>query len=302
MDFKLSFNITQSDDCKSATLCDNTCLINHYNKYTCCDGYGVEGNISREDIAYTRFHWLFPNGNEFLNVNMNWQPGTRAKGIFQVPSGTNGVIVVDIDSVVLGQTVFITDIATTRATLIQSINSIASQTGWQAYEDPNQADQIIVESINLGIEYNNKTVNVTVSGDIVVNMIQDPTSGANGYTDCICFNLNDIYENSTECPPSEFPDGVYEVTYILYNSNDEEIGRAKCHFLFTCLLDCIIRKLILLPAEDKCKCSDKFDERLVELRLMKEKAQIEFDDCLYDCTNKTITKAHDFAQGICLDC
>ena len=156
MDFNLSFNISESNDCRSATLCDTTCLINHYDKFTCCDGYGVEGNISREDIAYTRFHWKFPNGNEFLNVDMNWVPGTRAKGIFDIPSGTNGVIVVDIDSLVIGQTVFITDIATTRATLIQSINSIASQTGWQAYEDPNQSDRIIVESINLGNEYNGR--------------------------------------------------------------------------------------------------------------------------------------------------
>lgn len=302
MDFNLSFNISESKDCKSAEFCDTTCLINHYDKYTCCDGYGVDGNISREDISYTRFHWKFPDGSNYMNVDMNWVPGTRAKAIFDVPSGTNGVIVVDIDSLVLGQTVFIQDIATTRATLIQSINSIASQTGWQAYEDPNQADRIIIEAINLGIEYNGLPLGVTVSGDIVATIVQDPTSGANGYTDCLCFNINDIFEVSDDCPPSEFPDGVYEVTYILYNSNDEEIGRAKCNVLFTCILDCAIRKLILLPAEDKCNCSDKFDERLVELRLMKEKAEIQFDDCLYDCANDTITQAHKMAEGICLDC
>jgi hypothetical protein len=302
MNFNLTFSVTENDDCKTATLCDTTCLINHYNNYTCCDGYGVEGNISREDISYTRFNWKFPNGQEFNDVNMYWVPGTRAKSSFEVTSGTNGVIVVDIDGVVIGQTVFITDIATTRATLIQSINSIASQTGWQAYEDPTQADKIILEAINLGIEYNDKTVTVSVSGDIVIANLQDPTAGANGYNDCICVDINAIYELSPETPPSEFPDGVYEVTYILYNSLDEEIGRAKCNFLFTCILDCMIRKIILLPAEDKCVCSDKFDERLVELRLMKEKAEIQFDDCLYDCTNDTIKKAHSMAKGICLDC
>lgn len=302
MNFNLTFSVTENNDCSTATLCDTTCLINHYNKYTCCDGYGVEGNISREDISYTRFNWKLPDGQEFNDVNMYWVPGTRAKGIFDVVSGTNGVIVVDINGTVIGQTVFITDIATTRATLIQSINSIASQTGWQAYENPNVSSEIIVESINLGIEFNAKPVGVTVSGDIVINMIQDPTSGANGNTDCICFNINDIYELSPETPPSEFPDGVYEVTYILYNSLDEEIGRAKCNFLFTCILDCMIRKIILLPADSKCVCSDKFDERLVELRLMKEKAEIQFDDCLYDCTNDTIKKAHKMAESICLDC
>ena len=302
MSLELKINISENSDCLSATLCDVTCLPNHYDKNACCDGYGVNGNISREDIAYTRFNWIFPDKQQFLNVNMNWQPGTRAKGIFDVVSGTNGVIVVDIDSVVIGQSVFVTDIATTRALLIQSINSIASQTGWQAYEDPNTTGRIVVEAINLGLEYNNKTVTVTVSGDIVSNMIQDPTAGANGFTDCICFNLNDIYEVSEDCPPSEFPDGVYKVTYILYNSNDEEIGRITNNVLFTCLLKCIIRKLILLPAEDKCVCSNGFQDKLVELRLMLEKAEVQMDDCLYDCVNDTIKSAHKLAESICLDC
>ena len=302
MNFNLSFNISEGSDCKSATLCDTTCLINHYDKYTCCDGYGVEGNISRDDISYTRFDWKLPSGAEFLNVNQNWQPGTLAKGSFQVTAGTNGVIVVGLGSVVLGQAIFITDIATTVGLLIQSINSIASQTGWQAYLSPTTTDTIILEAINTGIQYNAQVVNVSVSGDLAVTMITDPTEGANGYNSCICFNINDIYELSELTAPNEFPDGVYEVTYILYNSNDEEIGREKIHVLFTCLLKCILRKLTLLTAEDKCSCSDKFDERLVELRLMLEKAEIQMDDCLYDCANETMTLAHKMADGICLDC
>jgi len=302
MNFNLSFDISEGNDCKSVTLCDNTCLINHYDKYDCCDGYGVEGNISREDISYTRFNWKMPSGAQYLGVNLYWQPGTRAKGSFQVTAGTTGVIVAGIDNIIIGQAIFITDIATTVALLIQSINSIASQTGWQAYLAPSTTDTIIIESINLGIEYNLKPVNVSVSGDITILMITDPTTGANGFNDCICFGLPQIYELSNDCPPSEFPDGVHEVTYILYNSNDEEIGRSKKHVLFTCLLKCLIRKLTLLTAEDKCSCSDKFDERLVELRLMLEKAEIQMDDCLYDCANETMTLAHKMAEGICLDC
>jgi hypothetical protein len=302
MSFNLSYNISEGSDCKSVTLCDTTCLINHYDKYTCCDGYGVEGNISREDISYTRFNWKMPNGAQYLGINLYWQPGTRAKGSFQVTGGTTGVIVAAIDSVVIGQAIFITDIATTVALLIQSINSIASQTGWQAYLAPSTTDTVIVENINLGIEYNLKPVNVSISGDITVLLITDPTTGANGYNDCICFGLKEIYELSNDCPPTEFPDGVHEITYILYDINNQEIGRSKKNVLFTCLLKCIIRRLTLLTAEDKCSCSDKFDERLVELRLMLEKAEIQMDDCLYDCANETMILAHKMADGICLDC
>lgn len=302
MSFNLSYNITQGNDCKTVTICDTTCLINYYDKFACCDGYGVDGNISREDIAYTRFNWKMPNGAQYLGVDLNWQPGTRAKGSFQIFSGTNGVIVVAVDSVIVGQTVFITDIATTRQTLINNINVIASQTGWQAYEDPNDATAIILCSLMLGAEYNAKPIIVSVSGDIVAIMVTDPTEGANGYTDCICFSINDIYELSDDCPPNEFPDGVHEVTYILYDINNQEIGRAKKNVLFTCLLKCKIRSLTLLTAEDKCSCSDKFDDRLVELRLMLEKAEIQMDDCLYDCANETIIMAHKMADGICLDC
>ena len=302
MNFNLSFNISQGSDCKTVTLCDTTCLANYYDKYVCCDGYGVEGNISREDISYTRFNWKMPSGARYTGIDLFWQPGTRAKGQFQITAGTTGVLVVAIDSVVIGQQIFITDIATTTALLIQNINALASQSGWQASLLSGTTDTIVLESIGLGIQYNLLPLNVSVSGDVTVTLDTDPTAGANGFNDCICFGLEHIYESSNDCPPTDFPDGVHEVTYILYNSEDEEIGRKTNHILFTCLLKCKLRKLTLLTAKDKCACSDKFDTRLVELRLMLEKAEIQMDDCLYDCANDTMTMAHKMADGICLDC
>jgi hypothetical protein len=243
-----------------------------------------------------------PSGVQLLGVDLYWRPGTRAKGSFQITAGTSGVIVAAIDSLVIGQAIFITDIATTVGLLIQSINSIASQTGWQAYLLAGTTDTVILEAVNLGVQYNLKAVNLSLSGDITATMITDPTEGANGFNDCICFGVNTLYELSDVCAPNEFEDGVHEVTYILYNSNDEEIGRKKNNVLFTCHLKCIIRRLTLLTAEDKCACSDKFDNRLVELRLMLEKAEIQMDDCLYDCANETMILAHKMADGICLDC
>jgi len=241
-----------------------------------------------------------PSGVQLLNINLFWQPGTRAKAEFQVTAGTTGVIVAAINNVIVGQQIFITDIPTTVALLIQNINTIASQTGWQAYLLTGTTDTIVIESTKLGIQYNGLPLNVSVSGDITVTLNTDPTAGANGFNDCICFGLPEIYEN--DCPPNEFEDGVHEVTYILYDDNDQEIGRKKKYVLFTCLLECIIRRLTLLSAEDKCTCSDKFDARLVELRLMLEKAGIQMDDCLYDCANDTMILAHKMADGICLDC
>jgi hypothetical protein len=305
MSFNLSFNISESTDCKTAVLCDTTNQIEHYNKYTCSDGYGAEGNISLDDISYTRFNWKLPDGSEFLDINMYWEPGTYSRFRFQVTGGTNGVFVVSVNSVVVGQQYFVTDIATTIELLIQNINTLATRTGWQAYLQAGSTDIIVVESINLGEENNDLPFDVTVSGDIAVNLIGgDPvnTFGSNGNQHTLSFTMDDIMSIIPSTKHNDFPDGVYEVTYILYNDADEEIGRSTINVLFTCLLKCIIRKLILLPAEDKCACSDKFDKRLVELRLMLEKAEIQMDDCLFDCTNETILLAHKMAKGICLDC
>ena len=246
MGFNLSFNISESNDCKSATLCDTTCQQNHYNNFVCCDGYDVDENISIYDIAYTRFHWQLPNGNEFFNLDMGWIPGTRARAEFQVSGGTTGVIVADVNGLILGQVIFITDIATTVQLLITNINLNTVNSGWQAYLKPGTTDTIVIQSINLGAQYNSLPVNVSVSGDITIVMNIDPTQDANGNESCLCFNINDIYE-AADCPPNAFPDGVYSVTYLLFNDQDEEIGRVTNKFLFTCLLRCKLNKLILLP-------------------------------------------------------
>jgi hypothetical protein len=301
MNFNLNFCVSQTDDCKSIKFCDTTCQVNHFNSFTCCDGYGVGSNITRENISYTRFDFKFPDATTYLDLDLSWTPGTRAKSIFQVTAGTSGVIVLDINGLILGQQIFITDLPTTINALIQNVNSISASTGWQAYLQDGSTDIIIVESINMGTQYNGKFVNVSFSGDIAVTMIQDPTSGANGNDDCRCITLDEIY-NIADCVSTEFPDGVYEITYVLYNSLDEEIGRVTKHVLLTCLLKTAINKLILLPAESKCSCSDGFQDKLVELRLMLEKAELQMVDCLYDCANDTIKSAHKMANGICLDC
>jgi hypothetical protein len=280
-------------------------MPNFYDKFACCDGYGVESNISRADVDSTNFHFQMPDGNQFFNVDLGWTPGTRSKFQFVVSSGTNGVIVVNLDGVIIGQQYFVTDIETTINLLINNINVLASQTKWQASLLDGTTDTIVLEAIEFGVEYNGLIGTISVSGDIVATIpvaYASGTIGANGNNDTVSFTLNDIY-GVANCPESdEFPDGVYHITYLLFDDAGAELHRATNSVLFTCRLKNIIRKLILLTAEDKCSCSNKFDERLVELRLMLEKAEVQMDQCLYDCANDTILMAHKFAEGICLDC
>ena len=54
---------------------------------------------------------------------------------------------------------------------------------------------------------------------------------------------------------------------------------------------------------EDCGCSyDKVNESIVELRMMLEQAQVEFDECLYDCAQKTVNKACKLFNRICLGC
>jgi len=305
MDFDLTFNVKQGECCKSVSLTDTTCMPTFYNKFACFDGYGVEGNISREDVGSTAFHFQMPDKTELFNVDLGWTPGTRSKFQFVLSSGTNGTVIVDLDNVIIGQQYFVTDIETTTNLLINNINILSSQTRWQAYLLEGTTDTVVLEAIDFDVQYNGLIGTISVSGDIVASIpaaYSGGTIGANGNNDTVTYTLNDIYEAGT-CPElNEFPDGVHHITYILFNDLGEEQHRAKNSVLFTCRLKNIIRKLILLPAEDRCSCSDKFDERLVELRLMLEKAEVQMDNCLYDCANDTILMAHKFAEGICLDC
>ena len=40
----------------------------------------------------------------------------------------------------------------------------------------------------------------------------------------------------------------------------------------------------------------------MKLRMMIEQAQVEFDECLYDCAQKTVNKASKLFDRICLGC
>ena len=302
MALDLILEVSENCDCTQATVCDSTCQPTPYNNIYCCDGYGVDGNASREDIGSTRFDFKLPDGTEFLDVDLGWIPGTRAKAEIQITAGTTGAILLAIEGVVIGQGFNFNDLALTIEALIQNINVLSADTGWQAFLKEGSTDIIVIESINMGLEYNDKEVDIYLDGDMTAVYVVNPTAGANGNTDCVTYTMDDVYGLPNDLTTNEFPDGVHEVTYIIYDSLGAEIRRITNSILFTCSIRSIIRKLILLPANDTCACSAKFDDRLVELRLMLEKAEVQMADCLYDCANETIRRAHKFAEGICSDC
>lgn len=308
MDFTgLDFSITQLDCCTKVQFCDITCEHDPVNVGACCDGYGENDNISKRDIAYCRWNIEFPDGSTYTNLDLGWKPGLKSFGSFQVTGGTTGVIVVAIQNQVIGQAIFTSTVAFTVQLLVQSINASSSTTGWVAEIDSNDPTLVVVTSTKQGAEFNGLNVAVSVSGDITVNLITDPTEGGTDDTDCVCINLDDIY-NTCNCDPcgcdveSVYPDGVYRWTYILYDSNDVEIARKSNYVLFDCQVKACYRKAILGMGEDLCGCGGKLEERLIKLKMKMEQAHLQLEECLYDCANKTIQSASKMCKNICLDC
>jgi hypothetical protein len=54
--------------------------------------------------------------------------------------------------------------------------------------------------------------------------------------------------------------------------------------------------------QKKACCTSEMDERVLELRLMHEKATVQFNNAMYDCAQETIDKAIKYMNNICLDC
>ena len=239
------------------------------------------------------------------NLDLNWKPGTKSFVEFQLTGGTNGIIIVDIEGLVLGSAVFITDIATSMALLALSINANSSTTGWSAQVKEGTTDTITITQVNYGVEYNGLTTNVTLSGDLTVLLTEPLTLGGTDETNCFCITRENIYvaSGSTAVVYNSFPDGVHAITYILYDSLSQEIARKTKKFLYTCHLINGIKELLISMTNETCGCSyDKVNESIVELRMMLEQAQVEFDECLFDCAQNTINKACKLFDRICTGC
>ena len=305
MNLVLDFTACIADDCNSIEFCDTTCVFDPILPANCVNGYGYLDNISKRDINYTRLNWVFPDGAAYIDLDLSWKPGTKSFVEFTLESGTNGIIIVDIDGLILGDAVFITDVDTTVGLLVASINGNTVVTGWHAEIKYGTTDVIVITQNSYGVEYNNGLTTITLSGDIAVTLDQPLTLGGTDEENCFCITPADITAASspTLAVVNSFPDGVHTITYIIYDVSSQEIARKSQKFLFTCNLINGIKELLTSMADGSCACShDEVDERIMKLRMMLEQAQVEFDECLFDCAQDTINKACKLFDRICTGC
>ena len=198
MDFNLDFNASFVSCCDKIALCDITCEFDPCASVACTDGYGIDTNPTKYNIGSTGFHIKFPDGTEYLNVDFGFKPATRSYGQFTITGGSIGAIVIDVNGQLVSNTIFMTDIETTLKNLVNTANGDSENTGW--HMELVGTDTIKVISNVAGDLFNGLDVNVGLSGDITVTMVDDPTAYGSGVSNCVEVTMPDVYganENQT---------------------------------------------------------------------------------------------------------
>lgn len=301
---KLDFSVSNVDCCSKVKLCDTTCEFDPCLEIACADGYGIGTNKTKYDIGSTAFNFKMPSGAIYNNVNLNFKPATRAYGKFTITGGTTGAIVVNINGLLVSNTVFMTDVETTLKNLVNTANGDSKNTGW--HMELIGTDTIKVISNIPGVLYNGLDVNVGLSGDITVTMIDDPTAYGSGVDNCVEFLISDIYGTNTAPVGNsgpDFADGVYEITYIIYDLLGVEIDRVTKCILFDCNVKACVKAAVLKLEDGSCGgCSDDLIERVLKIKSKIEQAHAQLAEGLGDCANSTIQSAGKLCNNICLDC
>ena len=101
--------------------------------------------------------------------------------------------------VLVANTVFMTDVETTLKNLVNVANGDSKNTGW--HMELIGTDTIKVISNIPGVLYNGLSVNVGLSGNLTVTMVDDPTAYGSGVDNCVEFGIADIY--TTNAAPVE---------------------------------------------------------------------------------------------------
>jgi hypothetical protein len=296
----LDFNICPID-CETFKFIDTTCVNKPYNPYYCLDGYNIPGGLDVYDVDSTLFNFIMPDGTILTDVDINYQVGRKARLEFQMTNYASGFVYIGLGGISLGTPVLTVDIATSVQTIISTINGGVSVHGWNSYLKEGTTDTIIIEAQEYGLIYNNQQIDLVISNPSITFSFPngDLTLGANGFTNEYCFGLAEIFE--VNCYDGILPCGVYKITYRLIDSLSNEIERKTKYILNDNCLREALKEWILLEQKGNC-CTSKMDERILELRLMLEKAQVQFENCMYDCSQKTINKALKYMNNICLDC
>jgi hypothetical protein len=293
--FKLDFNICQLD-CDTLQFTDNTGL---YLKgvYDCYkNGYNYPNNPLIEDVVSTEFVITYPNGNVYT-VDLGYVPPVQACASFDL-SGTSGSIALIADGITIGQAIYIVSLDQTIQDLVNSVN--ANTTTHNYYASYNGSTITICDSAG-GTEANGKVIDICVF-ELTSSETSITLAGGENDTWCFDFGSGDIDETDVN---TCFDDGVYEFQYNVTVDDGEEIQvfTVTKHFIFDCLSNACLRELILLSTSGKCPCNDKdIHDKIAELRTDIEAANVNYQECQYDCANEVLIKTQNYCKNVCLDC
>ena len=308
MALELDFDICISECCDKLQFCDNTCVFDPNAPVNCQDGYGSIGNPTLSQIGSTLFNWILPDGTTFNSVNPLFLQGLSASYSLQITGGTGGNVGVAINSTYIGTTFYITDLATTANNLVTSINSLGQGTGWYAYIDTTDVTltTVIIYNVNVGTAYNNMSILVDTDVTMTTSwVVTDLTANGRDGSNCYDVELTDLYSaTQNPCQLTNYPnfsDGVYTITYIVFNTDGLEINRKTKKFFIDCNAKKCLKTLIKTLLDDSCGCSDP-DPRIVMLRSKLDAARNQFDECLYKCAQETIESVNKQCINFCLDC
>lgn len=303
---KLDFNISTVTCCSKFKLCDITCETEPCETVACADGYGIGTNITKYDIGKTRLNVVFPDGTAYNDIDLNFAPATKAYGQFKITGGNEGVIVVDVNGVVVSNAIYYTSIEAMVDNLVNTANGSCQTTGW--YMEKVSADTIKVISKYPGATYNGLALNIGISGNLTLDtpLATDPTAFGSGTDNCVEFGIADLYGTNT--PPTgnsgpDFQDGVYEFTYIVYNTSGVEVARKQKCVLFDCNVQRCVKDAVIKLGDDCCSdCKEELAEKVLLIKSKIEQAKAQLEKGLGDCANKTIKSANKLCTNICLDC
>lgn len=308
MAFELDFEVAQANCCDQMQVCDTTGDYDPSDPKKYCGGYARSDAdpadlILRSSVASTLFNWVFPDGTTKVSTDIGLTIAQYAQVSFVLSLGAEGEgIVVSIDDIWLGSAIFLADLADTIESLVNSINLNSDVTGWWAYFS---GTTITVVNKSSGIEFNGLTlaVDLTTAATLVVVIANDQTAGGNDGDDCKTIILPDLYGYTT-CPPTYpcWPDGVYTLTYMIFDSNGVELARRQKKFYFDCAARKCIYAHIKQMSGDSCSCSDGTWAKVLNLKMLLEAAEMEFDEGLYECANEHIQDILEQCKTLCLDC
>ena len=308
MAFQQTLNIAMEDCCDTVQLCDTTCSPDPCNTTPCLDGYGVDGNINKWDVASTAFNITFPDGTLIPALNIGYIPNNKAYGWVELTAGTTGTFSVSITTPgTLATVPFNTSLATTTNDLILAINANSNITGFRAYVDFTNPLKIWIHAIVLGTTYNGEAITLGVTGDMAGT---DSTTVDGGTDDPDCFSLTlsalwalngGTVVNNNSGP--SWADGVYIFEMISYDNtlpDPLEIDRVSETVLFDCNVVSCLKESLLVG--EGCGCDSNYDERILKTRLKIEQARHQFSECLFDCAQESILKAGKMCNDVCIDC